>query len=46
MVVTLHGSDINIYRESWERGELGFSNRRYPERVLSLARNANVYLSR
>jgi glycosyltransferase involved in cell wall biosynthesis len=43
LVVTLHGSDINIYRESWERGELGFGNRRYPGRVLSLSRNSNVY---
>jgi glycosyltransferase involved in cell wall biosynthesis len=43
LVVTLHGSDINIYRESWERGERGFGNRRYPERVLSLSRNRNVY---
>jgi glycosyltransferase involved in cell wall biosynthesis len=43
LVVTLHGSDINIYRECWERGELGFGNRRYPERVLGLSRNANVY---
>lgn len=43
LVVTLHGSDINIYRESWERGELGFGNRRYPGRVLSLSRNSNVH---
>jgi glycosyltransferase involved in cell wall biosynthesis len=43
LVVTLHGSDINIYRESWERGEHGFGNRRYPERLLSLSRSAKVY---
>jgi glycosyltransferase involved in cell wall biosynthesis len=43
LVVTLHGSDINIHREMWEKGELGFGNRRYPERLLSLSRNWNVH---
>lgn len=43
LVVTLHGSDINIYREFWEKGQLGFSNRRYPERMLSLSRKGNVH---
>jgi glycosyltransferase involved in cell wall biosynthesis len=37
MVVTLHGYDINITREFWERGGWGRRFRDYPRRLLALA---------
>jgi glycosyltransferase involved in cell wall biosynthesis len=37
MVVTLHGFDINIYREWWEAGHGGWLRRSYPKRLLSMA---------
>lgn len=43
MVVTLHGNDINVYREWWESGNAGFIMRRYPQRLLELASESNVH---
>lgn len=42
MVVTLHGIDINIKKEWWESGRAGFLNRRYPAKILRIAREKNV----
>ncbi|WP_439840029.1 glycosyltransferase [Aeromonas caviae] len=43
MVVTLHGNDINVYREWWESGNAGFIMRRYPQRLLELASERDVH---
>lgn len=42
MVVTLHGFDINIYREWWEAGHGGKRQRNYPRHLLQLAREPTV----
>jgi glycosyltransferase involved in cell wall biosynthesis len=42
MLVTLHGYDINIYREWWEAGNAGIRMRFYPRRLLRLARQPRV----
>lgn len=42
VLVTLHGSDINIHREWWERAGAGPASRRYPRRLLELGRHNNV----
>lgn len=42
MLVTLHGYDVNIYREWWEEGHGGIRRRRYPRQLLKLAEEANV----
>lgn len=38
MVVTLHGQDISIAKERWERGEQGVVNRFYPRRLVEMGR--------
>jgi glycosyltransferase involved in cell wall biosynthesis len=43
VIVTLHGYDINIHREWWERGFLGARARRYPKRLMSLSRQPRVH---
>jgi len=40
VVITLHGYDINIYREHWQ--QLDFV-RNYPDRLLTISRRPNVY---
>ncbi|MEJ5989473.1 glycosyltransferase [Ramlibacter sp. PS3R-8] len=42
MVVTLHGYDINIRREWWERGHAGWAMRLYPRRLRRMARHPQV----
>jgi glycosyltransferase involved in cell wall biosynthesis len=42
MLVTLHGYDINIHREWWERGHGGLRRRVYPRRLLRLAQEPRV----
>jgi glycosyltransferase involved in cell wall biosynthesis len=42
MLVTLHGYDINNYREWWEAGNAGTLMRFYPRRLLRLARQPHV----
>jgi glycosyltransferase involved in cell wall biosynthesis len=42
MLVTLHGYDINIHREWWEAGNGGAGMRRYPHRLLRLAKHPQV----
>lgn len=43
VIVTLHGQDITIHREAWERNRLRFSKRLYPERLLRMADDPRVY---
>jgi glycosyltransferase involved in cell wall biosynthesis len=43
MVVTLHGYDINVYREWWEAGHWGRWFRHYPRRLLDLAKQPQVH---
>ncbi len=43
VAVTLHGSDINIYREWWEQPGFGIAARQYPERLLALSRQPKLH---
>ena len=43
MLVTLHGYDINIYREWWEAGHGGRGRTAYPGKLLALARHPDVH---
>lgn len=43
MLVTLHGYDINIYREWWEAGHGGRGRTDYPRQLLALARHPDVH---
>lgn len=43
MLVTLHGYDINIYRQWWELGQGGHLMKLYPRRLLELAHEKNVH---
>lgn len=43
LLVTLHGHDINVYREAWENRNVRFSKRLYPRRLLSLAHAPGVH---
>lgn len=40
--VTLHGYDINTYKEWWEQGHGGRGRRTYPKKLLAMADNADV----
>jgi glycosyltransferase involved in cell wall biosynthesis len=42
MIVTLHGYDINICRKWWEAGYGGRVMRKYPSRLLDLAKEPRV----
>jgi glycosyltransferase involved in cell wall biosynthesis len=42
VIVTLHGYDINTYKEWWEQGYGGRRRRTYPKKLLTMADNANV----
>lgn len=42
VLVTLHGYDINVHREWWEQGHGGRLGRRYPGRLLKMARSDQV----
>lgn len=42
ILVTLHGYDINIYREWWEKGLGGRSRKLYPQRLLQISKDPNV----
>jgi glycosyltransferase involved in cell wall biosynthesis len=42
LLITLHGYDINIYREFWEQGFPPLGHRRYPRRLLTLSRQPKV----
>jgi glycosyltransferase involved in cell wall biosynthesis len=42
LLVTLHGYDINNYKEWWESGKGGSRNRNYPSRLLALAEEKDV----
>ena len=43
MLVTLHGFDINVYKEHWESGQRGRRKRNYPQQLLALATESNVH---
>jgi glycosyltransferase involved in cell wall biosynthesis len=43
LVVTLHGFDINIHKEEWQRVHGSLADRRYPERLLQLSRQRGVH---
>lgn len=43
MVVTLHGYDINIYREWWEAGRGGMHRCAYPRRLMRMAREPAIH---
>jgi glycosyltransferase involved in cell wall biosynthesis len=43
VVVTLHGSDINLEPEWWRRPEAGYAARRYPDRLLALGKDPRVH---
>jgi glycosyltransferase involved in cell wall biosynthesis len=43
MLVTLHGFDINVYREWWESGNAGLWSKSYPSQLLSLAKERDVH---
>ncbi len=42
IVITLHGYDINTYKEWWESGKFGKSNINYPKRLLKISQHPNV----
>jgi glycosyltransferase involved in cell wall biosynthesis len=42
MLVTLHGYDINIYRDWWEAGHAGTRMKSYPRRLLRLAKEPSI----
>lgn len=41
--ITLHGADINLYKEHWESGKKGIAGRFYPQRLLKLSKHPNVF---
>jgi len=41
--ITLHGVDINTYKNTWKSGKKGIIGRFYPKRLLKLAKYNNVY---
>lgn len=43
VLITLHGYDINTYREWWETGNGGPSMRGYPSTLLEIARDSRVH---
>jgi glycosyltransferase involved in cell wall biosynthesis len=43
IVITLHGFDINVYREWWENRPLVAFERQFPRRLLELAQRADVH---
>ncbi len=43
LFVTLHGYDINIRREYWEKCGVSLAERRYPARLLQMARQPTVH---
>jgi glycosyltransferase involved in cell wall biosynthesis len=43
VVITLHGHDINVYREFWDRKPLYSPSHYYPHRLVSIAKRPNVH---
>jgi len=43
VMVTLHGFDINIHQEQWQRDRSSLANRRYPARLLAMSRQHGVH---
>jgi glycosyltransferase involved in cell wall biosynthesis len=42
-VITLHGQDINIDKDYWEKSAPVLGDRRYPRRLIALGREPNVH---
>ncbi|AJQ99758.1 Colanic acid biosynthesis glycosyl transferase WcaL [Enterobacteriaceae bacterium bta3-1] len=42
IVITLHGYDINIKKEWWHNGYEGIHLKKYPEKLLDIAKKSNV----
>ncbi|MGE6442963.1 glycosyltransferase [Pseudomonas bubulae] len=42
IIVTLHGYDINVYREWWEKGNEGRTMKNYPRNLLQIAQEDNI----
>jgi glycosyltransferase involved in cell wall biosynthesis len=43
VMVTLHGFDINIHKEEWQRDRSSLASRRYPARLLAMSRARGVH---
>lgn len=43
-IVTLHGTDINLYKSYWESGKKGLAGKFYPARLLAMAKHPNVHI--
>ncbi|WP_314924937.1 glycosyltransferase [Aeromonas piscicola] len=43
LIITLHGYDINIYKEWWHNGLGGRSMASYPDKLIAMAKEDNVY---
>lgn len=43
MLVTLHGFDINIYKEVWAAGKRGKRRKYYPQQLVALAKESRVH---
>jgi glycosyltransferase involved in cell wall biosynthesis len=43
VMVTLHGFDINIHKEEWQRDRGSLASRRYPARLLAMSRQRGVH---
>jgi glycosyltransferase involved in cell wall biosynthesis len=43
LIITLHGYDINIYKEWWHNGLGGRSMASYPDKLVAMAKEDNVY---
>lgn len=43
VMVTLHGFDINIHKEEWQRDRSSLASRRYPARLVAMSREPGVH---
>ena len=43
VMVTLHGFDINIHKEEWQRDRSSLASRRYPARLLAMSQQRGVH---
>ena len=42
-LITLHGADINLYKEYWKNGGKGLAGKFYPKRLLQLSQHPNTF---
>ncbi len=43
VIVTLHGYDITVHKETWERGAAGASKAHYPHRLIAMSKSPRTY---